>query len=669
MNYHKLWGRSQNRVRERTKYQTDEKLKVRVQNQNRVRYQTDEKLRAHIKIQSRIKYHTDEKLRERVKNQNKVKKRANYQTDEKLRARVKVQNRFRYQTDKQYRARVQNLSRLKYHTNHQYRAQVLHLSQVKYRTNKAYREKIKFQSATRYKTDDQYRVAKNIRLAQRIKHRYQNEDIFRNRVKALGRKRYQSLSNEEKQNRKIRRIERAEERSNMMKVIDNFRLACKEGPDFTCSVCRRLLFKSQVKTCDPDKFARHADLASRCIDESLLHLCSEMCDEECSKLHGPMGNLWICFTCHSYLSKGKMPAEAYANSLSTEDVPQELEGINSLEEQLLALTIPFAKIVNLPRGSQPGLKGPVVCVPSSVNVTTKVLPRPVSDADIISVKLKRKLNYKGHVNFKVVRTSKVKSALGYLRQHNPLYKDIEIDRNWDTNVEDDALRQLVENADRTAETQDANSEDQQANESEDATEEQFDERDHMNGVGNDTCLQPIDMATEALAELQDGIFSVALAQGNKPVSLFSQDERDTEASSFPGLFPTGKNTFKQPREANLTLSKYFNARLLGADLRFAQNTQYVFYAQYAKEISQICGGISIAMRKGSTKTREGHRITASMLSNREELAQIVKSDTGYRHFESLRGSPAYWRKTMNELFAMIRQLGLPTFFVTFSAAE
>ena len=456
----------------------------------------------------------------------------------------------------------------------------------------------------------------------------------------------------------------------MKKVIKDFREACKKGPDYTCSVCNRLLFETQIKECDPHKYTKNEELSNRCINEELLHICNESCEDECKMKKGPAGKLWICPTCDSHLSRGKMPPEALANNLLPEAVPEELEGINTLEEQLLALTIPFAKIVKLPVGSQPGLKGPVVCVPSNISVTTRVLPRPISDADIIRVKLKRKIDFKGHVNSKKVRTWKVKNALGYLRRHNPLYKDVQVDSNWDSILEDESLNQILENANlEPSETDTEERIDEENDNNDDTTDGQINEEDHLNGVASDTCLQAIDMATEALAEFQDGVFSVAPAQGNTPISLFREYKLDTEATSFPGLFPLGKNTFPQPRETKLSLSKYFNARLFSADLRFAQNAQYIFFAQYAKEMDQLLSGISIAMRKGATKTKEGRQITADMLQDREQLAQIVKSDTGYRHFESLRGSPAYWKRTMNDLFAMIRQLGLPTFFVTFSSGE
>ena len=123
--------------------------------------------------------------------------------------------------------------------------------------------------------------------------------------------------------------------------------------------------------------------------------------------------------------------------------------------------------------------------------------------------------------------------------------------------------------------------------------------DELRGLGHDTCLQPVDMHTEALAEIENTVFSVAPSEGNKPVSIFLQDKG--EAMTFPSLFPTAKNTYYETREKKLTRGKYYNARLLSADLRFSSNSMYIFYAQYATELERLLSSISIHMRKGNTK--------------------------------------------------------------------
>lgn len=48
---------------------------------------------------------------------------------------------------------------------------------------------------------------------------------------------------------------------------------------------------------------------------------------------------------------------------------------------------------------------------------------------------------------------------------------------------------------------------------------------------------------------------------------------------------------------------------------------------------------------------------------------LVKQDDGFRVLRNLRGLPPYWEQTEKDVFAMIRQLGTPTWFCSFSSAE
>ena len=42
----------------------------------------------------------------------------------------------------------------------------------------------------------------------------------------------------------------------------------------------------------------------------------------------------------------------------------------------------------------------------------------------------------------------------------------------------------------------------------------------------------------------------------------------------------------------------------------------------------------------------------------------VAKDKAYRFMNSIKGTPAYWKKFLHEVLAMIKELGLPTFFMT-----
>ena len=62
-------------------------------------------------------------------------------------------------------------------------------------------------------------------------------------------------------------------------------------------------------------------------------------------------------------------------------------------------------------------------------------------------------------------------------------------------------------------------------------------------------------------------------------------------------------------------------------------------------------------------------LTAGALKNTDRLKQLIMQDQGQRFLQNVRGSPAYCKKLLSNLLAMIRQLGAFTFFLTLSAAD
>lgn len=58
-----------------------------------------------------------------------------------------------------------------------------------------------------------------------------------------------------------------------------------------------------------------------------------------------------------------------------------------------------------------------------------------------------------------------------------------------------------------------------------------------------------------------------------------------------------------------------------------------------------------------------------MLTNPHPLSKILNFDEGYKFLRPIRGTPPYWQSTQKYFFALIRQLGIPTFFASFSLAD
>ena len=204
----------------------------------------------------------------------------------------------------------------------------------------------------------------------------------------------------------------------MYNVIHLFKQKCKEMPTFVCAICFQQLFKKQVKLFQVNRYD-DSEYAIECLNANNLHEQHVDCPDDCSGCAK-----WICFACDRNFLQNKLPNQASANSLSLPKQPECLTKLNTIEKHLVTPVIPFMKIIPLPKGQQKGLHGPVVCVPSDISSLTHTLPRQLSDDTLIKVKLKRKLQYKGHHLFQQVSMQKLRIALEHLKAVNPYYTGI-----------------------------------------------------------------------------------------------------------------------------------------------------------------------------------------------------------------------------------------------------
>ncbi|VDI77249.1 Hypothetical predicted protein [Mytilus galloprovincialis] len=405
----------------------------------------------------------------------------------------------------------------------------------------------------------------------------------------------------------------------------------------------------------------------------------------------------ICKTCHRALLQGNIPAMASCNKLQVRPLPSELECLSELETRLIAKRIPFMKLMNLPSGKQKAVVGSLVNVPVDIVQTCASLPRSsTSDMGFIPLKLKRKKQYTGHVQYQMIRPSAVEKGLCYLQQNHKLYRDIDMNVLWQQEFENDneqlwqALTVAENNTqEKTVENLETESDHESTKDNEQPTtyittdkgqhasqailedEQQPTEilQDHDNNkiqntttrgvilqtspaINDDDEQQPstsssdytttADNDTDELDEETSGntIFSIAPGEGRLPTQIL-QDE-DNEVLTFPHLFPTGEFGFDVKRDTKLTLRKYFIARLCNKDNRFATNIEYLFYAQFLTDFKQVSDSINIALRKATSQTSTS--ITAGQLKDDEYRKQLIQADKGYQFLQTVRGSPAYCKK-------------------------
>jgi hypothetical protein len=79
---------------------------------------------------------------------------------------------------------------------------------------------------------------------------------------------------------------------------------------------------------------------------------------------------------------------------------------------------------------------------------------------------------------------------------------------------------------------------------------------------------------------------------------------------------------------------------------------------------QVANAVSLCLRKKKTS-----KVTAGEILGGDSLKNLIDHDDGFRVLKKVRTSPSFWEQKLKNILAMIRQLGIPTLFLTLSAAE
>ena len=194
-----------------------------------------------------------------------------------------------------------------------------------------------------------------------------------------------------------------------------FRKAVRFGPIFVCRCCERKLFEHQVKEVDIASFEEK-------IDSQKSGIFSQ-CVRNCKAGGTPMDTgdriissfeierkTFICKGCKISMERGKMPKLCSNNNLTVDILPDPKLILTELENNLIAKNIIFQKLHKKPKSRWSGTHDRLVNIPigdQDILNTVKNLPRTPAEAGIITVKLKRKLEYKNNHTEQLIDTRKI----------------------------------------------------------------------------------------------------------------------------------------------------------------------------------------------------------------------------------------------------------------------
>jgi len=163
--------------------------------------------------------------------------------------------------------------------------------------------------------------------------------------------------------------------------------------------------------------------------------------------------LTLCGQCHSSLAHHKMPPLALANNLLLGKIPDELKDLTAIEEAMIARCRSKCWIVQLKESNhdmsmpnaQRGMKGHIIIYPQRPGELYSVLPPSMTDlitpvcVIFVGSSPPSEAWLRNKAKPLVIRREKVRSALFWLKQHNELYADIEINNGMLNSLQDEQL--------------------------------------------------------------------------------------------------------------------------------------------------------------------------------------------------------------------------------------
>ena len=92
----------------------------------------------------------------------------------------------------------------------------------------------------------------------------------------------------------------------------------------------------------------------------------------------------------------------------------------------------------------------------------------------------------------------------------------------------------------------------------------------------------------------------------------------------------------------------------------------MFFKLKRLHIKQVCDKVTLVLCWCKAK---GKKFKVKDILDDTERQNLINLDEGYYIFRTIRNSPAYLEKRKKDAFAMIRQLGFPSLFISQSCAE
>ncbi|XP_062713898.1 uncharacterized protein LOC115261586 [Aedes albopictus] len=332
-----------------------------------------------------------------------------------------------------------------------------------------------------------------------------------------------------------------------------------------------------------------------------------------------------CQTCRGNLKDGKVPAMAKPNGFEFPDKPSGLPALDVVTERLISPRLPFMQIRRLRFASGSyTIIGQVINCPVDVAEMLYSLPRQLDDDQAFNVFIKKHVIHKSSYLSGFIKKATVKAWLSYLIT-TPLY------RHYGITIDQNVLEGLGQNT--------------------------TDDRMELEAIAWDNESELLLGQQETLLWNEDKCLEIAPAQNKIPLSIIYDEH--AEELAFPAIYYGHPRKFKAG--VRVTYFMMASSETRRRDRRGAK-PQHILYMAMKLLRLRVSEGLQCTFKCMGTAN-----ITRANINDREFMEQCIERNLSF--LKSIPNSVQYWQQRKKDLFAMMRQLGKPTMFLTLSANE
>lgn len=252
------------------------------------------------------------------------------------------------------------------------------------------------------------------------------------------------------------------------------------------------------------------------------------------------------------------------------------------------------------------------------------LPRQLDDDQAFNVFIKKHVIHKSSYLSGFIKKATVKAWLSYLIT-TPLY------RHYDITIDNNTLEGLGSNTSGTG--------------------------IELETIAYDNETELLLGQQETLLWNEDKCLEIAPAQNKVPLSIIYDEH--AEELAYPSIYFGHPRKFKS--DIRVTYFMIASSETRRRDRRGAKPQHLLYMAMKLLRL-RVSEGLHCTFKCMGTAN-----ITRANLSDREFMEQCI--DRNLSFLKSIPNSVQYWQQRKKDLFAMMRQLGKPTMFLTLSASE